>query len=78
MHVLYGRVHCFSLYLLSQLGHKAYEPGTATFCKIVETFGESVVGEGGQINRKTLGGMVFGSKVRRPFYNYFINVHIGI
>jgi phosphopantetheine adenylyltransferase/dephospho-CoA kinase len=47
-----------------KLGHKAYEPGTATFCKIVETFGESVVGEGGQINRKTLGGMVFGSKAK--------------
>jgi dephospho-CoA kinase len=43
------------------LGHRAYEPNTAAFTQIVETFGSDVVGADGQINRKALGGKVFGN-----------------
>ena len=43
------------------LGHRAYEPDTAAFAQIAETFGNDVVGADGQINRKTLGGEVFGN-----------------
>uniref|UniRef100_A0A6B2LHG2 Dephospho-CoA kinase n=1 Tax=Arcella intermedia TaxID=1963864 RepID=A0A6B2LHG2_9EUKA len=44
------------------LGHKAYEPGTPSFAKIVGAFGKEVVGENGKINRAVLGGKVFGSQ----------------
>lgn len=43
------------------LGHRAYEPNTAAFVQIVETFGSDVVGTDGQIDRKALGGKVFGN-----------------
>ena len=43
------------------LGHRAYEPNTAAFAQITETFGSEVVGADGQINRKALGGKVFGN-----------------
>jgi dephospho-CoA kinase len=43
------------------LGHRAYQPNTAAFAKIVETFGSDVVGADGQIDRKALGGKVFGN-----------------
>ncbi len=44
-----------------QLGHRAYEPDTQAFGEVVETFGPEVVGADGQIDRKVLGGKVFGN-----------------
>jgi phosphopantetheine adenylyltransferase/dephospho-CoA kinase len=41
------------------LGHQAYNPGTDAFDSVVRTFGEDVLGDDGQINRKVLGGKVF-------------------
>ncbi len=35
------------------LGHRAYEPDTAAFAQIAETFGNDVVGPDGQIERRT-------------------------
>ena len=42
------------------LGHRAYDPGTDAFESVINTFGEETRGEDGQINRKVLGGKVFG------------------
>ncbi|MEM7282892.1 MAG: dephospho-CoA kinase [Pseudomonadota bacterium] len=42
------------------LGHRAYEPGTDAFNAVVKTFGDDVVAEDGQIDRKALGSKVFG------------------
>ena len=43
-----------------QLGHATYEAGTAANDRLVETFGAAVRAEDGGIDRKALGGMVFG------------------
>ena len=43
-----------------QLGHTTYEAGTAANDRLVETFGDAVRAEDGGIDRKALGGMVFG------------------
>ncbi|MDA0271675.1 MAG: dephospho-CoA kinase [Proteobacteria bacterium] len=42
------------------LGHQAYNPGTAAFEAVIKAFGEEVRGNDGQIDRKVLGGKVFG------------------
>jgi phosphopantetheine adenylyltransferase/dephospho-CoA kinase len=42
------------------LGHRAYDPGTEAFKAVVRTFGEEVRGDDGEIDRKVLGGKVFG------------------
>ena len=42
------------------LGHRAYDPGTGAFQQVIETFGEDVRGDDGQVNRKALGVKVFG------------------
>lgn len=42
------------------LGHRAYEPGTGAFAAVVRAFGDEVVGADGHIDRKALGGKVFG------------------
>ena len=43
-----------------KLGHRAYEPGTEAFAAVARTFGPEVVGANGRIDRKVLGGKVFG------------------
>ena len=43
------------------LGHKVYEPNTPGFEKIVNTFGHDLVSDDGTIDRRILGGKVFGS-----------------
>jgi len=43
-----------------QLGHATYKAGTAANDRLVETFGDAVRAEDGGIDRKALGGMVFG------------------
>lgn len=47
-----------------QLGHRAYEPGTPGFTRVVAAFGEAVVGADGRIDRKALGAIVFGAPER--------------
>lgn len=42
------------------LGHRTYEPGTDTFAAVVATFGEDLVADDGTIDRRVLGGKVFG------------------
>ncbi len=42
------------------LGHRAYEPGTGAFRAVVAAFGDDIVSPEGQIDRKALGGKVFG------------------
>ena len=43
------------------LVHRMYDPGAEAFARIVEAFGPEVVGRDGYIDRRILGGMVFGS-----------------
>ncbi len=43
-----------------RLGHRTYEPGTATFRQVRERFGPEVVAADGAIDRRVLGEKVFG------------------
>ena len=43
-----------------RLGHRVYEPGSSGFEKVVNAFGHEVVAPDGTINRRVLGGKVFG------------------
>ena len=42
------------------LGHRTYEPGSETFAAVVRTFGNDLVAADGTIDRRVLGGKVFG------------------
>ena len=41
-------------------GHRVYEPDTPGFHAVVNEFGHDIVGEDGEIDRRILGGKVFG------------------
>lgn len=41
------------------LGHQAYEPQTETWRQVVEAFGESILSETGEVDRRKLGPIVF-------------------
>jgi dephospho-CoA kinase len=43
-----------------KLGHKAYEIGTPCYDSLISHFGQDIIGDDGQINRRVLGGIVFG------------------
>ncbi len=43
------------------VGHEAYQPGTETWREVVAAFGEQVLAPDESIDRKKLGGIVFGS-----------------
>ena len=43
-----------------RLVHRLYDPGKPAFYRIVEIFGDEIVGEDGYIDRKILGSKVFG------------------
>ena len=43
-----------------RLGHRAYEPDTEAFRAVVDAFGEDIVAADGQVDRRALGGKVFG------------------
>ncbi len=42
------------------LGHRTYEPGSETYGAVVAAFGDELVARDGSIDRKVLGGKVFG------------------
>ena len=42
------------------LGHRTYDPGTDTFAAVVAAFGNDLVAADGTIDRRVLGGKVFG------------------
>jgi len=42
------------------LGHRTYEPGSPAHAKVVAAFGADVLAADGRIDRKALGGKVFG------------------
>ncbi len=42
------------------LGHRTYDPGTDTFAAVVAAFGQDLVAPDGTIDRRVLGGKVFG------------------
>ena len=44
-----------------RLGHRVYDPGTPGFEQIVNAFGHDLVAEDGTIDRRILGGKVFGA-----------------
>lgn len=60
-----------------KLGHAAYVPGTEAFKNIVKEFGQTVVGEDGQINRRALGSIVFGDKSKLELLNKLVWPEIG-
>ena len=51
-----GAVHCDA----DRLVHRLYDPGKPAFDRIVDIFGEEVVGSDGFIDRRVLGSKVFG------------------
>ena len=47
-----------------RIGHRVYEPGSPGFEKVVNQFGHDLVAPDGTIDRRVLGGKVFGDPAR--------------
>ena len=55
------------------LAHETYMPGTAGWSEIVEEFGQQVLTSGGEIDRNTLGSMVFQNLSKRERLNAIVH-----
>lgn len=47
-----------------KVGHDIYKMGKPCYYKLIEEFGERIVGAHGEVDRKVLGGIVFSDPVR--------------
>ena len=47
-----------------KLGHNAYISGTQAFTHVVTAFGDDIIGADGEVDRRSLGGKVFGNPER--------------
>jgi dephospho-CoA kinase len=56
-----------------RVAHEVYAPGTEGFDRIVERFGEDVVGEDGTIDRAVLGAIVFRDKAALADLNAIVH-----
>ncbi len=56
----YGALHADG----DRVVHRMYAPGRPAFDRIVEAFGGGVIGADGMIDRRALGGIVFGNAAR--------------
>lgn len=54
-----GQKHNVGVVDCDQLGHKAYEPGTQCYKRVLEAFGQDLKTQEGQIDRKKLSSRVF-------------------
>ena len=56
-----------------RVGHEAYESGTPGWREVVEAFGVGVLDADGRIDRKRLGGIVFGDEQARERLNAIVH-----
>ena len=47
------------------VGHAVYRKGTAAYAEMIEAFGDEILGADGEIDRKTLGRIVFGDETEQ-------------
>ena len=48
-----------------QLGHAAYAQGTPGYADMVKAFGNKIIGEDGEIDRQSVGSIVFNNQAKR-------------
>ncbi len=56
-----------------RVGHETYVPGTVGFTRVVEAFGDRVVGADGAIDRQQLGAIVFADPVALARLNAIVH-----
>jgi len=56
-----------------RVGHRLMEPGTEVYRAILEKFGREVLQEDGQVNRSTLGQIIFADAEKREALNAIVH-----
>lgn len=70
------RDHDCQVLAADPLGHELLEPGQAAYDEVVREFGKEVLGEGGKVDRKKLGTIVFADPVKRAKLNWILHPKI--
>ena len=59
--------------LADLVGHEVMAPGQKAYDRIVQQFGQTILGEDGRIERKILGSIVFGDKAKLQILNSIVH-----
>ncbi len=59
------------------IAHELFTPGTATYEKVVQAFGSSVISADGSIDRKALGGIIFHNPEQRLLLNSLVHPDVA-
>jgi len=59
-----------------QIGHKAYEPHTKTWQELVNTFGDTILKQNNEVDRKKLGDVVFADTHALERLNKIVHPHM--
>jgi dephospho-CoA kinase len=70
------RDHDCQVLAADPLGHELLEPGQSAYDEVVREFGKDVLGEGGNVDRKKLGSIVFADPVKRAKLNWILHPKI--
>lgn len=66
------------IYEADKVAHKLQEPGQLCYEKIVENFGQEILKEGGAIDRKKLGKIVFADAKKRKVLNEIVHPAVKV
>jgi dephospho-CoA kinase len=69
----------FGAYVIDadEVGHELLSPGTGVWHKILARFGEGLLGEGGEIDRKRLADIVFSDPIKLKILNLIMHPEMG-
>jgi dephospho-CoA kinase len=69
----------FGAYVIDadKVGHELLSPGTGVWHKILARFGEGLLGEGGEIDRKRLADIVFSDPIKLKILNLIMHPEMG-
>ncbi len=59
------------------IAHELFTPGTATYSKVVQAFGNHILAADGAINRKILAEIIFHQRERRLLLNSLVHPDVG-
>ena len=68
----------FSVCDTDRIAHDLMKKGTPAYDQIIDHFGEKILSDGGEINRKDLGKIIFGNLEQRIFLNNVVHPAVRI
>lgn len=68
--------HGVKLIIADSLGHKSMEKGCATYLRMIEEFGDDILSDTGEIDRRKLSGILFSDDIKLQAQNSIVHPYV--